>query len=38
MTSIGVSQLKLVNGTISRKAYQDNFVNNMKLDYECTLS
>ena len=34
VTSKGVSQLKLVNGTINRKAYLDNFVNNIKLHYD----
>ena len=33
----GVSQLKLVNETITSKAYQDNIKSDIKLQYECTM-
>ena len=33
----GVSQLKLVNETITSKAYQDNIKSDIKLQYECTI-
>ena len=32
-----VSQLKLVNETITSKAYQDNIKSDIKLEYECTM-
>ena len=34
VTFKGVSQLKLVNKTITSKAYQDNIKSDMKLQYE----
>ena len=37
VTFKGVSQLKLVNETITRKAYQDNIKHDLKLQYECTM-
>ena len=33
----GVSQLKLVNETITSKAYQDNIKSHIKLELECTM-
>ena len=33
----GVSQLKLVNETITSKTYQENIKSDIKLQYECTL-
>ena len=33
----GVSQLKLVNETITNKAHQDNIKSDIKLQYECTM-
>ena len=37
VTFNGVSQLKLVNETITSKAYQDNIKSDIKLQYECTI-
>ena len=37
MTFKGVSQLKLVNETITSKAYQDSIKSDIKLQYECTM-
>ena len=37
VTFKGVSQLKLVNETITSNAYQDNTKSDIKLQYECTL-
>ena len=37
-TSNGVSQRKLVNGSVNRKAYQDNFINNITLYSESIMS
>ena len=33
----GVSQLKLVNETITSKAYQDDIKRDIKVQYECTM-
>ena len=37
ISSKGVSQLKLVNGTMNSKAYQDNIINDIKLQCECIM-
>ena len=37
ITFKGVSQLKLVNETITSKAYQDNIKSDVKLQYDCTM-
>ena len=37
VTFNGVSQLKLVNETITSKAYQDNIKSDIKLQYECNI-
>ena len=37
VTFKGVFQLKLVNETITSKAYQDNIKSDIKLQYECTM-
>ena len=37
VTFKGVSRLKLVNETITSKAYQDNIKSDIKLQYECTV-
>ena len=38
VTSKGVTGLKFVNGTISSDAYQDNIINNTKIQYVCIIS
>ena len=37
VTFKGISQLKLVNKTITNKIYQDNIKSDIKLQYECTI-
>ena len=38
MTFKGVPRHKLVNETITSKAYQDKIISNIKQQYECTMS
>ena len=38
MSFKGVSQLKLVNGTVTKKAYQDNIISDTEHQFECPMS
>ena len=38
MSFKGVSQLELVNETITSKAYQDNIISDIKLQYESRMN